>query len=83
MKKVFNFECYFCDPVTGTTGWDIKMISVVAETKPEARNILKTIPHFDCVILHNRTFNPDESDLSMIHKGLTYWETADNFAPIG
>lgn len=53
MTTYFNFEIYTSDPSTGTTGWDIFMVSVKADTYEEAIINLKKFPNFDCVILFN------------------------------
>ena len=53
MNKYFNFEIYTSDPISGTTGWDIEMLSVKANTKQEARLKLKDYPNFDVIILFN------------------------------
>lgn len=57
----FNFEIYTSDPVSGTTGWDIKMVSVRASNREEARESLKEFPYFDCVILFNFQHSEKES----------------------
>lgn len=59
--KIFNFECYFCNPVTGETGWTIEFVNVYAESKAQAKELLKTIPNFDCVILFDYEIDIDES----------------------
>lgn len=52
--KAFNFEIYTTDPITGTTGGDIKNPTVFARSTKEARYLLNTeYPNFDCVILFN------------------------------
>ena len=43
------YEVYLCNPETGQSGWDIKYIGA-----PNAE-ALKTMPHFDCVILKQWT----------------------------
>lgn len=53
MNTYFNFEIYTSDPITGTSGWDIQMVSVKAETKLEAKEKLKSYPNFDVIILFN------------------------------
>ena len=53
MNKYFNFEIYTIDPITGTAGWEINMVSVKADTKLLAKNKLYDYPNFDCVILYN------------------------------
>jgi hypothetical protein len=61
LNKYYNFEIYTIDPITGTTGWDIHMVSVKAQTLLEARTNLKDYPNFDCVILYNFSHSEDES----------------------
>lgn len=51
--KKFGFEVYTLNPETKDTGWDIKFVDVIAETKAEAKEILKTWDLFDCIILFN------------------------------
>jgi hypothetical protein len=53
MNQYFNYEIYTCDPITGTTGWEIQNISVRAETRKEARELIKNYPNFDVIILYN------------------------------
>lgn len=66
MNKYFNFEIYTCDPVSGTTGWDIKMVSVKATTKTEARETLKSFPDFDVVILFNFEHTEEENSVFLV-----------------
>jgi hypothetical protein len=61
MKKYFNFEIYTSDPVTGTTGWKIEMVSVKSETIQEARIKLKDYPFFDCIILFNYSHQENQT----------------------
>lgn len=50
--KKAGFEIYTSDPITGTTGWEIQFVEVLGvNTTKEAREKLKTFPHFDVVIL--------------------------------
>lgn len=49
--KIYNFEIYTCNPITKEEGWDIKFVTVVADSKMEAREKLKDVPNFDVVIL--------------------------------
>ena len=82
MKLLFNFEVYMKHPVTGEEGWEIKFVSVLAETKDAAKDILKTVSDFDCVILFNRSYRPDAHDSIMIESGCTFWETNSNYFAI-
>ena len=53
-KKIFNFECYECNPFTKEEGWNIVFVSVFANDKQEAKEVLKTkVPNFDTIILFN------------------------------
>lgn len=56
----FNFEVYTKNPFTGEMGWDIKFVSVFANSKDDAKEYLKKWNLFDCIILHNFT-TPSES----------------------
>jgi len=71
-KKSFNFEAYFCNPVTLEGGWDIKMISVFAETKIQAKEILKKVPYFDCIILFNYEVPMNDADVKVYENGTNY-----------
>lgn len=51
--KAYNFEVYTCHPSTGESGWEIEFPDVVAESKKEAKLLLKRWPLFDCIILFN------------------------------
>jgi hypothetical protein len=52
--KEYNFEVYTCNPQTGECGWDIKMVSVFADSMKAAKQALKdAVPHFDEIILNN------------------------------
>lgn len=48
--KEYNFEVYTINPETKENGWDIKFVSVIANTKKEAIGYLKRWPLFDCII---------------------------------
>ncbi len=61
MKKYFNFEIYTSDPLTKTTGWEIKTVSVKAENKQEAKEKLKNFPNFDVIILFNFSHEENEN----------------------
>jgi len=45
-----NVECYFCNPETGETGWDIKFIDIKGYNLEDAIQRAKNLPHFDCFI---------------------------------
>lgn len=74
MKEI-NFEVYTKNPITGECGWDIKFVSVIAEDKEKAREVLKTWSLFDVVILHNYSVElPDtlfESGNYLLSNGLS------------
>ena len=61
MNQYYNFEIYTIDPVSKTTGWDIKMVSVKSNTIAEARENLKKYPFFDCIILFNYSHSENET----------------------
>ncbi len=50
--KEYNFETYTLNPETGETGWDIVWVSVIANTREEAIQFLKTWDLFDCIITY-------------------------------
>jgi len=52
MKEI-NFEVYTKNSKTGEDGWDINFVSVIAESKAEAKLILSKWDLFDCIILFN------------------------------
>jgi len=69
-KKVFNFEIYVCNQMTGETGWDIKQRSVFAESKEEAKELIAKTPFFDCIILYNYGFvEMSERDIKVYSQG--------------
>jgi hypothetical protein len=73
MKKLFNAEIYTCDPITGTIGWDIEMVTIYATDRAEARQILKNEhPLFDCVITWEGTHDATESDKANFANGINY-----------
>jgi hypothetical protein len=72
MNKYFNFEIYTSDPITGTTGWEIEMVSVKAETKIDAKEKLKDYPNFDVIILFN--FSHEEEEKSSFLQTQNYPE---------
>lgn len=51
--NIYNFEVYLKEPITHEEGWEIGHINVYAETLKQAREKLKSVPDFDCVILFN------------------------------
>jgi hypothetical protein len=61
MNTYFNFEIYTACPKTGVSGWDIKNVSVKAETRKEAREKVKTFPYFDCIINFNFEHKENET----------------------
>lgn len=66
----FNFEVYTKHPKTGETGWDLKFVSVIADTKEEAKEYLKQWPLFDCIITHDYTVRvPFDGNLATLIKG--------------
>jgi hypothetical protein len=72
-NQYFNFEIYTCNDapvkegiykgakIGEISGWDIKMVSVKADTKQEARQELKKYPLFDCIILFNFQHKENET----------------------
>jgi len=51
--KEYNFEIYTINPRTKEGGWDIYKVSVIAETKEQAKKMLKKTDWFDEIILFN------------------------------
>lgn len=49
MSTYNTYEVYLCNEETGEGGWDIEFISA-----PNAE-ALRTMPHFDCIILRQYT----------------------------
>lgn len=72
--KAHNFEVYTCNEITGEGGWDIKFITVFAPSTKEARQLLQTMPHFDCVILHNFSIDMEEQHLDVYAQGINFME---------
>lgn len=60
-NKYYNFEIYTSDPVSGQSGWDIKMVSAKGNSYKEARERLKDFPHFDVVILYNHEHEEEKT----------------------
>jgi len=58
--KAARFEIYTTNPETGGSGWDIKFRYVLGETIKEAREVLKSTPNFDCVILFDFHIDVEE-----------------------
>jgi hypothetical protein len=61
MNQYFNFEIYLKDPISQCTGWEIKNVSVQGNSKILAKNNLKLIPNFDCIILYNFEHKENEN----------------------
>lgn len=61
MNTYFNFEIYIYNNDMTISGWEIKMISVKADTKTQAKELLKKYPLFDCIILFNFQHNENEN----------------------
>lgn len=61
MNQYFNYEIYTCHPITGITGWEIETISVKGRNKEEARELIKSYPNFDVIILFNFKHKEDET----------------------
>lgn len=68
MKEV-NFETYTKNPETGESGWDIYFVSVIADSKVEAKEILKEWDLFDEIILFNYCSDLPNSGVVIDHKG--------------
>lgn len=79
LLKAFNFEVYTCNYAEVTeglykgskageiTGWDIKFPTVFATDYNEAKEVLKTIPYFDCIILFNYSIEIKEGSEEFQH----------------
>jgi hypothetical protein len=79
MEQYFNFEIYTSDPITGATGWEIKSVSVKAETKQQARENLKNFPLFDVVILFNFEHKEKETHNFLITELSPEYKVIDRF----
>ena len=72
--KSFEAEIYTICPISGQTGWDIKMIRTLAENKVDAKENFKKYPLFDCIILWNQVNGlPNDLDLELINKDNLYY----------
>lgn len=67
MKEI-NYEVYTINPTTKETGWDIKHVSVIANSKDEAKKVLKNWEIFDEIILCNFCTEIKESESSGEYK---------------
>lgn len=73
--KQYNFECYTKHPQTGETGWDIKWVGVFADSKEDARELLKSFPNFDCVLTFNfGGLDLDGLELDLFNNGIRFFE---------
>lgn len=70
--KAFSFEIYTKNPLTGETGWDIQFVNVFAEDMAAAKQQLKLIPDYDCIILFNHETELDEFDIDRLAEGYNY-----------
>lgn len=77
MKK-FNYEIYTNNALTGESGWDIMFVSVFAEDKKVAREMLSYFPNFDCVILFNYGIDINDMDFEALNAGMRFELTDHN-----
>jgi hypothetical protein len=70
--KTYNFEIYTKCPLTGQTGWEIKCISVFADSKADAKSKLTDYPLFDVIILFNYERDMNETDVQYYANGFDY-----------
>ena len=59
INDIFEFEVYTKNKIDKSTGWEIAFPAVVAESKRDAIEKLKAMPHFDCVIAFNRVLGDE------------------------
>lgn len=75
--KQFNFEVYTKHPLTDESGWDIKWVGVFAESKEQAKELLKSFPLFDFIITFNfGGLDLDGEELELYNGGVTFFERA-------
>lgn len=79
-KKMFVFEVYMKNPITKEEGWNIDFPIVFAEDYNEAKEILKTIPDFDCIILFDHCRDINEYYMEFYANGANY--ILNNDSPI-
>lgn len=51
--RYYNYEIYVKHPTEDIDGWDIEFVSVLANSRKDAREKLNGYPRFDCVISFN------------------------------
>ena len=72
--KVYNYEVYMKNPETGENNWTISFFNIFAKDKEESRQILKSIPYFDAVILYNGESKATDKDIKAYAEGYDYKE---------
>jgi hypothetical protein len=70
--KAFNYEIYTKNPITGEGGWDIRFVSVFAEDRTKAKEVLRSVPNFDIVILFNFETDLDDREADFYANGHLY-----------
>jgi hypothetical protein len=50
LSNTFEYEIYTKNPITGQPGWDIQFITIIANSRKEAKELLRRHPNFDCII---------------------------------
>lgn len=68
--KHYCWEIYTLNAKTLEGGWDIKHRSVIAESMDRAREILKSTPLFDCVILNELSGAPTDVERECVWDNL-------------
>ena len=66
--KIFGFEIYTLHPETKESGWGLLFVEVIAESKAEAKEILKAWDLFDEIILFNYEVKQDCAPYYKIYK---------------
>lgn len=72
--KVYNYEVYMKNPETGENNWTISFFNIFAKDKEESRQVLKSIPYFDSVILYNGESKTTDKDIKAYAEGCDYKE---------
>jgi hypothetical protein len=70
--KAFNYEIYTKNPITGEGGFNIRFVSVFAEDHRKAKEVLRSVPNFDIVILFNFETDLDDREEVFYSNGHLY-----------
>lgn len=78
----YQFEIYTVNPETAEKGWKIKFRNVTAKSFERAKEILKSTPYFDCIILVEYRDVPHDGDVELVWDSLGgYRSDTDPRAP--